>query len=1095
MMQKISKQAESNDKLYNIYFNWQEEYQAKYGQETVVLCQVGAFFEIYGVDNEVEQVGVADQVASILNIQCTLKNKKKGPSNDRKNPKMCGFQPPYLHRHLEILLANNWTVVIIEQVTPPPNPKREITRIYSPGTYIDNETRIDNNYVASIFIESGKCLKTNMALYMVGLSAIDVSTGENVVHYFDSSQDDKQIIEGEIFRFIEAYNPKEVIINTRDLTTKDHERFLECVNNSNRIKYENTLGLDSKSTSEVNVSELFKVTYQNQFLNKIFPNTGFLSPIEFLNLEKSPASVLSYIVLLQFVYEHSPKIIEKINKPDSWCENQNLILNNNTIYQLDILQGNQIDSHPRFKSVFHVIDQTKTPMGRRLLKFHLLNPIYNVEELNRRYSLIKSLINGDDNGNATANVKMFQQSLEEIMDIERRHRKMFLKLLQPHELAELYVSYQSILTMFDHIDKFYSLSNDFSFASDYVTQFKEFLKEYTETFDLEIMIKYNLNSVDQSFFQPGRFPEVDVLQAEIEKVEGKLQDLASQLSDLIEKGSNYVVLDKTDREGYFFRITTTSRVNALQKALKKNGFNEGYLKNIGEKLDFKKVPSSNMTKVYLLDDSMKILQEMRDKIRHPITNAYNQMMDVFYDKYSVCFQAITRLIARVDVVVSHAKTALLYSYHLPVIQDRYQECSYVDIKALRHPIAERIHTKTNYVANDIRLGCQDEEDNCNGFLLFGINSAGKSCLLKSVGVSVIMAQIGMYVPASNFIYYPFHAIFSRISGDDNIFKGKSSFTIEMQEMKTILKYSNQLSLVLGDEICKGTEHVAALSIVAAALKWFSKNNTKFILATHLHQLSEIDVVKQLDNLSLKHLEIKYDKKDECFIYNRKLKEGSGESIYGLEVAKYIVDQPEFIKSATQIRNSILNNMNPANSTNAGMTGIGSHLLLNTIKSNFSKEVYNDICQVCGSNEKIEQHHIIFQSQCDQNGFAEHIPKNNPSNLAFLCKKHHIDVHQDRLELNGYAQTSLGITLRFRFLSAEETKKKRIRSLKFSEEDVNTVKQYKGEGMTLALVAYYLKKNHGLLMSKGTIRKIFNGDYDAHFQANSDALAKKSTVIE
>ena len=185
-------------KLYNKYFQWQREFQDKYGEQTVVLCEVGAFFEIYGIDNEIEKVGVADEVANILNIRCTLKNKKKGPENSRKNPKMCGFQPPYLHRHLEILMQKNWTVVIVEQVTPPPNPKREITRIYSAGTYIEDVGKVDNNYVASIFIQGGKCYQSKMNIFIVGISVIDVSTGENMIHYFHSKKDDSQIINNEI---------------------------------------------------------------------------------------------------------------------------------------------------------------------------------------------------------------------------------------------------------------------------------------------------------------------------------------------------------------------------------------------------------------------------------------------------------------------------------------------------------------------------------------------------------------------------------------------------------------------------------------------------------------------------------------------------------------------------------------------------------------------------------------------------------------------------------------------------------------------------------------------------------------------------------
>jgi len=1094
MSEVESPNEENFGKLYNQYFKWQKDFQDKYGPKTLVLCQVGAFFEVYGVDNDFEQIGVTDEISKLLNIQCTLKNKKKGPGSNRKNPKMCGFQPPYLQRHLEILLNDDWTVVVIEQVTPPPNPKRDITRIYSPGTYLSNEFHIDNNYIASIYLQGEKCYQTQKDIFVVGLSAVDVSTGENVVHYFNSSPDDKQVVEEGLFRFIETYNPREVIINWKNVSSQYQEKFMEGLDFSHRIKYESTLTKGDNLLAD----EIEKISYQNQFLHKIFPKTGYLDPIEYLDLEKSPAGVISYIALLKFVYEHSPNIISKINLPSTWCQSQNLILSHNTIYQLDVLPGNQLDSHSRFKSLFHVIDQTRTPMGKRLLKHHLLNPIYDIKELNRRYNLISPVLD-------LQVIKLVQQSLNDIMDIERRHRKMFLHLLQPHELAEMEISYQSVLDTFKYIEKYYPGHQDgllghqdglpshqghqghqFQIEENDLNKFQEYFQEYQAIFDLEEMIKYSFKNLDKSFFHKGYFPEVDVVQDQMDNLEKKLKETEDYLCQLINQNMNQsktsvppVTLEKTEKEGYFYKITTLTRVNALKKELEKLPEDER------KRFILKKVGNS-ITKIYLDDDSFEKLKDMKEKIRKVVFEAYQKIIEKFYEKYHETFQKIHHLIAEFDVVVSHAKTALIYGYHKPVVADHSVvdgsqneiNYSYLEAKDLRHPIAERINLKTNYVTNDIHLGGNHSP---NGMLLFGVNSSGKSCLLKGVGLSVIMAQIGMYVPASSFVYYPFKTIFTRISGNDNMFKGKSSFTVEMYEMKSILKYSNQYSLVLGDEICKGTEHISALSIVATVLQWLSKNNSKFILATHLHELSELSVISTLENLALKHLEVNYDPNQDVYIYNRKLKDGSGESNYGLLVAKYIINLPEFIESATEISNALYDQTNALyTQANTSTSTISLKNILNPEKSNYNSQIYTDSCQICGTKNNIDQHHIIYQSNCDQNGLAQHIPMNNPSNLAFLCKKHHQEVHQDKLVIQGYVTTSYGIHLDYYFVkSAEEKKEKKLRNLKFTTDQVEIIKSYKkmmDEGKTKKLIAFYLQKNHDINISTNTLKKIFEDKY-------------------
>ena len=154
----------------------------------------------------------------------------------------------------------------------------------------------------------------------------------------------------------------------------------------------------------------------------------------------------------------------------------------------------------------------------------------------------------------------------------------------------------------------------------------------------------------------------------------------------------------------------------------------------------------------------------------------------------------------------------------PIIKESQQ--SYLNIKQLRHPLIEKLEQNELYVSNDIELGGKN-----SGMLLFGTNAVGKTSLIKSIGICVLMAQCGLYVPCREMVYSPYEYIFTRIIGNDNIFKGLSTFGVEMSELRVILKHCNENSLILGDELCSGTEIDSALSIFVSSLEKMYKENS------------------------------------------------------------------------------------------------------------------------------------------------------------------------------------------------------------------------------------------------------------------------------
>jgi DNA mismatch repair protein MutS len=287
----------------------------------------------------------------------------------------------------------------------------------------------------------------------------------------------------------------------------------------------------------------------------------------------------------------------------------------------------------------------------------------------------------------------------------------------------------------------------------------------------------------------------------------------------------------------------------------------------------------------------------------------------------------------------------------------------------------------------------------HGVLLYGINSSGKSSLMKSVGIAVILAQAGFFVPCASMRFSLFDAIFTRISGNDNIAKGLSSFAVEMLELKNIFNRASKNSLVLGDEISHSTETMSGVSIVASAILKLSKLQSLFLFATHLHQLPELEEIQQLKNVICLHLSVMYEDEEDKLIFNRKLQYGSGSSMYGLEYAKSLHMDKEFLRVANDIRKKITDEYEPI------------ERLTKQKKSPYNKNMMVSTCVICARPVE-DVHHIKEQSRANKQGFIGHMNVNHKYNLIPLCKEHHKMVHEGKININGFVATSKGLELHY-----------------------------------------------------------------------------------
>ena len=242
-----------------------------------------------------------------------------------------------------------------------------------------------------------------------------------------------------------------------------------------------------------------------------------------------------------------------------------------------------------------------------------------------------------------------------------------------------------------------------------------------------------------------------------------------------------------------------------------------------------------------------------------------------------------------------------------------------------------------------------------------------------------MAQSGFYVPCESFLYCPYDYIFTRIIGNDNIFKGLSTFGVEMSEMRVILNQCNERSLILGDELCSGTEIDSALSIFISGLETMTKRQSSFIFATHFHELQNMPAMKELDMIKSKHLKVQYDYERQSLYYDRRIHDGPGESIYGLEVCKSLQLPDEFLNRCHEIRNDHMKNRKNV-------------LLMKASKYN-SNKLRHHMCEYCNEEPATEIHHLKYQKNANQNEYIENsFHKNHSANLASICEKCHDHIH-------------------------------------------------------------------------------------------------------
>lgn len=920
-------------KLYN-------QFSVQYGDKTVILMQVGSFYEIYGIDNEKEKQGNAVEVANILNIVLTRKNKSI-QENNGNNPLMSGFPCLALDKFIPILLQENYTIIIVDQTKSGLNITRKISNVISPATYLEST---DDNYLTLLYIE-----KVNKNLY-IGISTINVITGKNIVYECMSSDKDPNASLDDTISFMKQYIAREIVIV--GYMSDEIISYLE-LESSNILCHKKNVN-----------KKMLNIHYQNAVLGDVFKNETMMSNIEFINLENKLYALTSFVHLLEFVHSHNPMLLRKLHHPEIYISSTHLTLETNTINQLNIISKNKT------KSLFDVINKCSTILGKRLLKKRLVLPIHDINKLNLMYEQIV-----DFGAIFKDNVSTIEKTLSRIVDIERLHRRLSIGIITYNEMYMLIMSYKDIINLYNmlsvYIPKHKSLQ-DIVLTLDEYTQVKNIVTACENTF---IIDNLPLISKDISkyyrIFNKNVFKEYDTTQEYIDK---EFQNIQNIMYSLKIDGSS---IDYLQNFGYYISVNTSKMKNFNFKRTD---------------LIFKQTKTVTRITSRDINDANNKINLHIEVLKDITKQCYNAVLEYFAVTYNNLFDKLSNFVAQVDVLKSNYKISQLYNYCKPSIVQT--DHSFMDATNLRHPILEQIDNGLEYIPNDITIGTQH-----SGIVLYSMNSCGKTSLLKACGLSIVLAQIGSFVPAQKFVFHPFKRIMTRILSEDNMMKGHSSFIVEMLELRAILKRATDSStLVLADEITHGTEHTSGSAIFVSCVETLAKRNVNFIFTTHLHNI--YPYIKDISNVQVFHLSIYFQ--DDKIVFERKLKPGPGDSIYGLEVCEFLNMDKEFISRAFKIRTQITPLKNE----------MGKVLKM----SPYNKAVPIKRCQICGYAPKLETdipldvHHIKYQSSSDKNNMINGIHQNVKSNLAVLCKQCHQKLHKQEINIGGYIQTTKGLKL-------------------------------------------------------------------------------------
>lgn len=1029
--------------LIKDYFDLVKSATNEFGELTIVLIQNGAFFEVYGSVQSDSGTIYGSKLSDFSRIcELTIVEKKTPGGNMTINGDTivnAGFKTHLLEKYIKKLQDYGYTTIVYEETGEDPVKRTKLrsqTGIFSPGTYFCNDSSSSvsssdadkiSNKVCCIWLEHVKTSfkqKFQNILY-IGVGLIDIYTGDSCIAEYNQEYLKNPTTFDDLERFISIHNPSETNI-IYNLPNSDIDDIINYINLKSKSIHLVALNGDSSSTNSkpvLRAKNCEKQSYQTELLSRFYTFNDLASfmAVFYDNVYATQA----FCYLLDFVHQHNPYLIQKIAEPVFENNSNKLVLANHSLKQLNIIDDDNYRG--KYSSVSKMLNECITPMGRRKFHYTFLNPITDQAFLQKEYDIIEAMLSHMDS------YTPIKQSLNQIKDISKIMRQIVLQKISPKSLYHLYTSLQSAKSILQHLQPELTTYLQDKIP-DFVAAMPDHISSVTNYLDSVLLLDEckdidNIAKIETSFIKPGVNEHLDAVIQTMIASQDQLEACRAYFNALIatyeidnkkkkksSKGGksskkktledddadddaadaneseekSYIKIYETDGNN-FGLVATERRCKILQETVKHGKqislqYTSSYS---GEPTSFTldlnlEFSKQSQTNKYISNAQIQTLcknvSHIKSTIINTVTKVYATIVKQLQD-YQPAIDCICEFITYVDVVYNKVCIAAKYNYCKPTLDLFNTDKSYVNVVGLRHCLIEKLQQSELYVENDTCLGLQSE--GMDGMLLYGTNAVGKTSFIRALGIAVIMAQAGLYVPATSFHYYPYKYIFTRILGNDNIFKGLSTFAVEMSELRTILRLADQYSLVLGDELCSGTESISAVSIFVSGVQHLAQKQCCFIFATHLHEIIAYDEITALTNVRMMHMSVVYNKEQDCLVYNRKLQPGPGTNMYGLEVCKSLNLPQEFLTNAHNIRVKY----HP-------LTGS----ILDQKKSHYNAaHIVGGMCEKCGLKPAVDVHHLLYQKDANTRGKIKMhgltFDKNSSANLSNICEDCHAEIHK------------------------------------------------------------------------------------------------------
>ena len=790
-------------------------------KDCIIFFRLGDFYEMF----------FDDAVLASKELELTLTGRDCG--QEERAP-MCGVPFHSYESYVARLVARGYKVAICEQTEDPALAKglvkRDIIRILTPGTVIEgsmlDESR--NNYLAVVYATNDH--------KEYGLCFCDCSTGE--IHLTQLSGADLSLrVSNELGRF----SPSEVLVNTAAAQNGSLCEFVDRrLNVHLEVRSDEEFALDS---AQDRILRQFKVT-----------------SLSVLDVEDKPAAVCAFGCAIQYLSATQMTGLERMNKLDVYSDAQFMKLDITARRNLELLET--MRSQEKRGSLLGVLDNTKTAMGKRLLRTWIEQPLVQIAPITRRLGAVEELVK------SSLLRSDLQELLTKIYDLERIMTRVVYGSANARELRSL----QQTLSYMPAVRQALANVNGKELCA--IRDAIDPLEDVCAMIAAAIVDEPPFTVREGGMIRSGYNAELDELQSIM-----------------------------SDGKGVLTRIETEEKEKTGIKTLKV-GYNRvfGYYLEIS-RLYSDQVPEHYIRKQTLANAERYITQELKE-LESRVLGAKDRAVALEYQLFTQLREAVAaqllriqttaEALAKLDVLTSLAAVAVRYNYCRPEVDLSGR----ISIQGGRHPVIESL-SDTPFVPNDTNL---DNGEN-RVALITGPNMAGKSTFMRQTALITLMAQIGSFVPAQSATIGIVDCIFTRVGASDDLAAGQSTFMVEMSEVASILKNATSNSLIVFDEIGRGTSTFDGMSIARAVLEYVADPKyigAKTLFATHYHELTSIEE----ENASIKNYNIAVKKRGDDITFLRRIVRGPADDSYGIEVAKLAGINDRVVRRAKEILRSI-----------------------------------------------------------------------------------------------------------------------------------------------------------------------------------------------